>query len=248
MYGCVHPAPGSGPRVRFRLPRLLARRPRTRLGRVVRALALIAAAFYTFVVVTLLLFRWVDPPTTAVQLENLVYDLWQGREEPYRQSDVSLAAIPVEVRRAVIAAEDGAFYDHRGIDWAELQLVLDEAAQGEGMRGASTITQQLVKNLYLTNTRIPLRKLVEYTLVPFAELILGKDRILEIYLNVIEWGPNVWGIEAAAQFHYQKSASKLSRRQAARLAACIPSPRKRRPAEMDKYSSIILDRMQSRGW
>jgi monofunctional biosynthetic peptidoglycan transglycosylase len=148
----------------------------------------------------------------------------------------------------VIAAEDGAFYEHRGIDWAELELVLHQAARGGRIRGASTITQQLVKNLYLTNSQFPLRKAVEYTLVPFAELILGKDRILEIYLNVIEWGPNVWGVEAAARYHYKIPASQLNREQAARLAACIPSPRKRRPPQMNQYSAIILERMRSRGW
>lgn len=248
MYGCVQGVRRSCLHVRFRLPRLLARKPRSRLGRVIRLLAKLTLAFYAFVIVTLVGFRWVDPPVTAVQIENAVFALAEGRDEPYRQLDVPLSHIPEHVRRIVVVAEDGAFYSHHGVDFGELRLVFAQAAQGKGIRGASTITQQLVKNLYLTNTRLPLRKFVEYTLVPFAELILGKDRILEIYLNVIEWGPNVWGVEAAAQYHYGVSASRLSREQAARLAACIPSPRKRRPAEMNNYSAIILDRMQSRGW
>ena len=246
MHTCTRGFPATS--VRLRVPRILKRRPTSRLGRIVRALAALTLAFYAFVLVTMVLFRWVDPPFTAVQIENSVFGLFEGRKEAYQQIDVPLSAVPVEVRRAVIAAEDGAFYDHQGVDWAELKLVLGQASEGGRVRGASTITQQLVKNLYLTNSRIPLRKLVEYTLVPFAELILGKDRILEIYLNVIEWGPNVWGVEAAARHHYGVSASKLSRGQAARLAACIPSPRRRRPANMNQYSSIILERMRSRGW
>lgn len=213
-----------------------------------RALALLTVASYLFVALSLVAFRWIDPPFTAVQAENFVFDLLEGRDEPYRQIDVPLSGIPVQVRHTVIAAEDGAFYDHHGVDWAELKIVLNQAAEGKGMRGASTITQQLVKNLYLTNTRFPLRKIAEYAIVPLAEWILGKDRILEIYLNVIEWGPNIWGVEAAARYHYNLSASELSREQAARLAACIPSPRKRRPARMNEYSAIILERMRARGW
>jgi monofunctional biosynthetic peptidoglycan transglycosylase len=209
---------------------------------------LVVLAFYAFVIATLILFRWVDPPTTSVQVQNFVLTIVEGRQEPYRQQDVPLSTVPVVVRQAVIAAEDGAFYQHRGVDWAELGLVLDKASRGGRLRGASTITQQLVKNLYLTNARLPLRKAVEYTLVPLAELILGKNRILEIYLNVIEWGPNVWGVEAAARYHYKTSAAALKREQAARLAACIPSPRRRRPAQMNQYSGIILERMSSRGW
>lgn len=248
MYGCVHRARGSGLSVRFRLPRLLTRRPRSRLGRVVRVLALLTLAFYAFVIVTLIAYRWIDPPITAVQIENYLFALVRGRDEPFRQIEIPLSQIPEDVRHIVVVAEDGAFYSHHGVDFGELRIVLGQAAQGKGIRGASTITQQLVKNLYLSNTRFPPRKIVEYTLAPLAELILGKDRILEIYLNEIEWGPNVWGVEAAARYHYHLSASQLSREQAARLAACIPSPRKRRPAQMDKYSAIILDRMRSRGW
>ncbi|MEZ5365360.1 MAG: monofunctional biosynthetic peptidoglycan transglycosylase [Bryobacterales bacterium] len=213
-----------------------------------RWLVRIVLAFYAFVLVSLVVYRFVDPPLTAVQAENFVFGLFAGRHEPFEQTDIPLSSVPVVMQHAVIAAEDGAFYQHHGIDWAELNLVLDKASDGGRLRGASTITQQLVKNLYLTNSRLPLRKLVEYTLAPLAEIILGKQRILEIYLNVIEWGPNVWGVEAAARHHYGISAKQLSRDQAARLAACIPSPRKRTPPQMNKYSAIILDRMQSRGW
>ena len=106
----------------------------------------------------------------------------------------------------------------------------------------------MVKNLFFTTHRNPLRKLYEYGLTPVAERVLGKDRILELYLNEIEWGPGVWGAGAAAQFHYNKPAERLSRSEAARLAACIPAPRTRRPSRMDTYSGIILKRMSSRGW
>ena len=148
----------------------------------------------------------------------------------------------------MISAEDGAFYEHSGVDWKEMQIVAADARSGRRVRGGSTITQQLVKNLFFTTHRNPLRKLYEYGLTPVAERVLGKDRILELYLNEIEWGPGVWGAGAAAQFHYDKPAERLSRSEAARLAACVPAPRTRRPSRMDTYSGIILKRMSSRGW
>ena len=116
------------------------------------------------------------------------------------------------------------------------------------MRGASTITQQLVKNLFLTTSRSFVRKGIEFTLVPLAERILGKRRILELYLNVIEWGPGVYGAEAAAQYHYGIPAARVNREQGARLAAILPSPLRRRPARMNEYSARILERMSKMGW
>ena len=117
-----------------------------------------------------------------------------------------------------------------------------------GLRGGSTISQQLVKNLFLTTHRSPIRKGLELTLVPIAELVLSKDRILELYLNHIEWGRGIWGVEAASRHYYGISVNRLDREQGARLAACIPDPRRRRPSQMGAYSGIILERMRSRGW
>jgi monofunctional biosynthetic peptidoglycan transglycosylase len=148
----------------------------------------------------------------------------------------------------VIAAEDTRFYQHRGIDWEEMGKIAEEKLQRGRLRGGSTITQQLVKNLFLTTSRSVIRKGIEFTLVPFGELILGKRRILELYLNVIEWGPGVYGAEAAAQYCYGISAARVGREQAARLAACIPAPRARKPARMDDYSAEILARMRRMGW
>jgi monofunctional biosynthetic peptidoglycan transglycosylase len=115
-------------------------------------------------------------------------------------------------------------------------------------RGGSTITQQLVKNLFLTTQRSFVRKGVEFTLVPIVEALLSKDRILELYLNVIEWGPGIYGAQAASELYYRVPALELSREQAARLAAVIPAPLKRKPAQMNEYSEEILDRMSKAGW
>jgi monofunctional biosynthetic peptidoglycan transglycosylase len=175
--------------------------------------------------------------------------LFSGKKYEKRYTFVPLSRISPELRHAVIAAEDGRFYQHSGIDWKEVQNAVDDSVEeGKPPRGASTITQQLLKNLLLTTHRSVLWKVVEFTLAPISERILSKDRILELYLNVIEWGPGVYGAEAAAHFHYGISASRLNRDQSARLAACIPAPRRRKPQRMDDYSSKILWRMGTVGW
>jgi len=126
--------------------------------------------------------------------------------------------------------------------------VVEKEIERGRVRGASTITQQLVKNLFFTIHRSPVRKAAEFTLAPLAELLLSKERILELYLNVIEWGPGVYGAEAAARQYYGIPASRVGREQAARLAAVIPLPRRRKPARMDDYSAEILERMTRMGW
>ena len=120
--------------------------------------------------------------------------------------------------------------------------------EGGRTRGASTITQQLVKNLFFGTGRSVLRKGAEFTLVPVAELVLGKQRILEIYLNVIEWGPGIYGAEAACRYYDRTAARSVDREQAARLAAILPAPLRRRPERMNNYSTIILNRMGQVGW
>jgi len=192
--------------------------------------------------------RWINPPFTGVQLQRRIEALASGADYRSKHEFTPLEQMPLALRRAVLAAEDGAFYEHSGVDWAELRKALDEAAEGGRLRGASTISQQLVKNLFFTTHRSPVRKLIEYTLTPPAELLLTKDRILELYLNEIEWGPGVWGAAAAAEHHYGIGLQSLTREQAARLAACIPAPLTRRPQRMDRYAAIILERMAARGW
>ncbi|MDX2152425.1 MAG: monofunctional biosynthetic peptidoglycan transglycosylase [Bryobacteraceae bacterium] len=219
------------------------------LRRVLGIAALVFLAFYVSCAGMMALARWVNPFTTSVQIERRIQS-WLDRK-PYRKQHrfVPLAQISPHLRHAVIAAEDGRFYQHRGIDWQEVRKVAEESLEeGEVPRGASTISQQLVKNLFLTTSRNPLRKGMEFALVPVLELLLTKDRILELYLNVAEWGPGVWGAEAAAQYHYKTSAAGLSRDQAARLAAILPNPRRRRPARMNDYSARIAGRMQQMGW
>jgi monofunctional glycosyltransferase len=199
--------------------------------------------------IALVALRFIYPPVTGIQLQRRVESIF--RRTPYqdRQTTAPLARISTELQHAVIAAEDGRFYDHHGIDWKQVRKVAEESREsGEIARGASTITQQLVKNLFFTTHRNPVRKLCEYTLAPMTDYLLGKQRTLELYLNVVEWGPGVFGAEAAAQYHFNTNASRLSRDQAARLAAILPSPRRRRPARMNQYSAGIQTRMKQMGW
>ncbi|MDP9112841.1 MAG: monofunctional biosynthetic peptidoglycan transglycosylase [Acidobacteriota bacterium] len=208
------------------------------------------AAVYVLWTVALFALKVVNPPTTGVQMQRRV-ESWL-RHTPYRkrQTFVPLSKISAELQHAVISAEDGRFYQHQGIDWEETEKVAEATQKkGELIRGASTIPQQLVKNLFFTTHRNPLRKLLEYTLAPLADRILGKRRELELYLNVVEWGPGgVYGIEEGARYHYHVSAARLDREQAARLAAILPAPRRWHPARMDDYSAVILARMEKAGW
>ncbi len=147
-----------------------------------------------------------------------------------------------------MAAEDARFFQHHGFDWHEIHIAAEDDMEGGRTRGASTLTQQLVKNLFFGTGRSYLRKGVEFTLVPVAELVLGKQRILEIYLNVVEWGPGIYGADAACHSYYGIAAQSIDRQRAARLAAILPAPLKRRPERMNTYSSLILERMRQMGW
>ena len=169
---------------------------------------------------------------------------------PYREryKFIPLRQISPDLQHAVIAAEDARFYQHHGFDWHQIQIAAEDDLEGDRTRGASTITQQLVKNLFFGTGRSILRKGAEATLVPVAEFVLGKQRILEIYLNVVEWGPGIYGAESACRYYDETPARNIDRQQAARLAAILPAPLKRRPERMNNYSAIILRRMDQLGW
>lgn len=212
-------------------------------------LLLLVAAFYAVCLTGLVALRWLNPPTTGVQVQRRVEAWLHHRPYQKRQTFEPLERIAPDLQHAVISAEDGRFFQHHGIDWKEVQIVVDkDLDDGRLGRGGSTITQQLVKNLFFSASRSVVRKVVEFTLAPAAELILPKRRILELYLNVIEWGPGIYGAEAAAHAWYNVPAARLNRDQAARLAAMIPSPLRRRPERMNSYSSEILHRMMQTGW
>jgi monofunctional biosynthetic peptidoglycan transglycosylase len=214
----------------------------------VRAAAIAAAAFYALVILLLLALRWVSPPTTAVQVERRVQS-WIHRSSYRKVEDfVPLAQLSPNLQHAVVAAEDARFFQHHGFDWKEVQIAIRDDVERGKSRGASTITQQLVKNLFLGTSRSFLRKGLEFTTVPLAELVLSKRRILELYLNVIEWGPGIYGGEAAARRYYGVPARRLTREQAIELASILPAPLRRKPGRLAEYGRAISERMTQMGW
>ena len=225
-----------------------APRGRSFVVRLARALAMLLVGYYLFAVLLLVAYRFVSPPITGVQLERRIEALGDDKARRFRRQPVALKSLPRHVGRAVLAAEDGRFYQHSGFDLTEMRDAGKDAIRGGGVRGASTVTQQLVKNLFGCTCRNPVRKLYDFALTPPAELILGKDRILELYLNNVEWGPGVFGIEMAARHHYGTRARALSRTQAAGLAALLPNPLRRTPRSTAQYRAEILRRMAFRGW
>jgi monofunctional biosynthetic peptidoglycan transglycosylase len=209
----------------------------------------VVCGLYALCTICVLSLRWIDPPITMVQIERRLEAMRRHRAYKKRYDFVPLRRIAPDLQHAVIAAEDGRFRQHHGFDWVEMQNVLEEdIKRGRLGRGGSTISQQLVKNLFLTTERSLVRKGAEFTMVPMVEAILSKNRILELYLNVIEWGPGIYGAQAACEYYYHEPASGVRREQAARLAAIIPAPLKRKPERMNDYSEEILDRMARTGW
>lgn len=188
-----------------------------------------------------------DPPTTMVQIQRRIESWFSEEEYEKRYRFVPLESIDTDLHWAVIASEDGRFYDHWGVDWQAVEKAVEEHQRGRRLRGASTITQQLAKNLFLTTHSNYVRKGFELPLAYLTDLLLPKRRILELYLNVVEWGPGVYGAEAAARYHYGKPAERVTRNEASRLAACLPDPRRRKPQWMDRMSRSIRLRMRQLG-
>jgi monofunctional biosynthetic peptidoglycan transglycosylase len=186
-------------------------------------LGLVAALLVTVAQVGLLTIH--NPHTTAWMRLRAKQARAAGREPTIRQTWIPLREIPRALQKAVIAAEDEKFYEHHGFDWEALKEAYALNDERERIkRGGSTITQQLAKNLYLSPRRSYIRKVREAVIAVTMELLLSKDRILELYLNCIEFGPGVFGVEEGARYHFGVSAQRLSLDQSCRLAAVIPSP------------------------
>jgi monofunctional glycosyltransferase len=190
---------------------------RTSLRMVAIALGVVIA----LLLLAILLFRFVNPPTSAFML---AYQL-DNPPRPLRHEWVPLSDISPWMPLAVVASEDQRFPHHRGVDVDAIRKAVSEYKAGEGLRGASTITQQTAKNLFLWNGRSFARKAIEAGLAVTIDGLWPKRRVLEVYLNIAEFGPGIYGVEAASQAYFGKPARYLSQAQAARLAAVLPNPK-----------------------
>jgi monofunctional biosynthetic peptidoglycan transglycosylase len=233
--------PPPVPHLVTRFARLSALMPRLR-----RLLLMVVAVLALAPVVLTLPLNFVQPPTTAMILWRSVQRLAEGKRPIYPRRDVvARDQVSPHLRRAVLASEDDRFYLHFGFDFEEIGKAIERRQAGGRLRGASTITQQVAKNLFLWEGRSYVRKGAEAWITLVLEVCLSKERILDLYLNLAEWGDGIFGAEMAARTHFRKSARNLTREEAARLAAILPSPR-RWPVNgsvATRRAAIVLDRM-----
>lgn len=206
-----------------------------------RRIALVLLILVLALLGSIVLFRFVNPPITAVMLEE---KLIEG--QTLKRRWVPLEEISPNLRLAVIASEDGNFCRHWGVDWAAVREVVNQAKSLSAVRGASTIPMQVAKNLYLWEHRSYLRKALEVPLAQTMTVIWPKPRMLEVYLNIAQWGPGLFGAEAASRRYFGKSASALTKREAVLLAASLPNPLARNPARPSRTLNLIADAVQLR--
>lgn len=187
-------------------------------------------------ILSVIVYRFVNPPVTLLMISR---SFEPGKAE--KRKWVSYENIPQSMIDAVVASEDNLFAEHNGFDFEEMKKAHQQNKEGKRLRGASTITQQMCKNVFLWEKRSYVRKALEAWFTVWVELLWNKQRIMEVYLNVIEMGKGIYGIDAAARTYYRKSATQLSREEAAMITTILPSPRKRNPAKPTPY---MLNRQQ----
>lgn len=193
-------------------------------------------------------YNWFDPASSRFMEDRLVVMREADPDAGLQHRWVPYERISPNLKRAIVAAEDSRFLDHDGFDWDAMQRAYEKnLARGRIVAGGSTISQQLAKNLFLSSRRTPWRKLQEAVITVMLETVMDKRRILEIYLNVIEWGNGIFGAEAAARHYFHVGADRLGPQQAAKLAAMVPNPRyydrHRMAAPLNRKTAIILGRM-----
>ena len=211
------------------------------------SLFLLLCAYQLWVFAHLVYWKWVDPVETSFMALRLDELQEKNANAKLMYKWVPYVKISNQLKRAVVASEDDKFMEHHGFDWEGIQDALEKnQRKGKSVAGGSTITQQLAKNLFLSPSRSYLRKLEEAAITVMIELLWDKRRILEVYLNVVEWGDGVFGAEAAAERYYQIPASALSAQQAVRIAVMLPNPRKfekKYPNYVATHAQRVLTRM-----
>lgn len=218
------------------------------LKRLLLILFLLLLAYQVWVLCWVLWWKW-NPPSETNFMEIRLDELQEKNPQAKLQYQwVPYERISANLKRAVVASEDDKFMEHSGFDWAGIEYALKKnQRKGKKVAGGSTITQQLAKNLFLSPSRSYIRKIQEAVITVMIESLWGKRRILEVYLNVVEWGNGVFGAEAGARRHFGQSAAYLSDSQAARMAVMLPSPRrfeKRFPAYVSEHAQSVQERMR----
>ncbi|WP_132655966.1 MULTISPECIES: monofunctional biosynthetic peptidoglycan transglycosylase [unclassified Rhizobium] len=201
-------------------------------------LAVLALLLLPYVLIFLYLLPFIHPVSTLM-LRDLV--LLRG----YDRQWVSIDDIAPVLVQSVMMSEDGQYCFHGGVDWGEMRMLVEDTLKGQETRGGSTIPMQTAKNLFLWNSRSFIRKGLELPLAVVSDFVWSKRRLMEIYLNIAEWGPGVYGIEAASQYHFKVPASKLTRRQASLLAVSLPNPIGRnagKPGRGLRRLAVVIER------
>ena len=195
----------------------------------------VAIWFFCISVFLVILFKWVPVPYTPLMLIRNIENSLAGKPTKCDHDWIPIEKMSRTIQRAVIASEDDTFLTHNGFDFKALQLAYKNNSKGKKIKGGSTISQQTAKNVFLWQGRSYFRKALEAYFTFLIELIWGKERIMEVYLNSIEMGDGVYGIQAASQFWYNKNADNLSKREAAGIAAILPNPRKFKARKSSNY-------------
>lgn len=225
----------------------------SRWQRVRRAAFTLLGGCLVFSLVQVAYVRFLPPLTTLTMVERQVEAVKMGRSSSLQQTWVELEALSPQIIQAVLAGEDARFFQHHGFELDAIFKAWEHNQKGKKIRGASTLSQQTARNLFLWQKRSWVRKGLEAYYTVLLELFLPKERILELYLNIAEWGPMTFGVEAGAQRAFQRSAKKgsreISREQAAALSACLPNPRKYLPEGGSRFlkrrQALILKRMNT---
>lgn len=205
-----------------------------RFRRVALILISLAVGYAVLVLALIVAYRWIDPPRSTLMIANHLTG------EPVLYAPVPITRISSYLQRAVVTSEDARFCYHGGVDWPALYEAMNES------RGGSTITMQTAKNLFLWPSRSYVRKAIEIPVAMTIDALWPKRRILEVYLNIAEWGPGIFGAEAAAQYHFSKSASRLTAYEATLLAASLPNPIARDAGEPGRTTEILASRLRAR--
>ena len=202
------------------------------------------SAFTIYTILILFIFKWINPPTTAFIQQNNSTTFKSILEiKKVEQVWMPLNKISNEIKIAVITSEDQRFLDHWGFDVIQIQKVIEDQIDGKRLRGASTITQQVAKNLFLYSDKFWVRKILESYYTVLIELIWSKQRIFEVYLNIAEFGENIYGVEAASSFYFKKSSTYLNSREGAMIASILPNPVKFNLRRINKYLEKRIDRI-----